>query len=224
MGAHRMTQKYKSKFESNLVKGGNVTDVEFLAVHGLAVRKAAGPAAVADLLGLNEVEVTLALEAAAGKGLVAGARGTFMVAPDGQTWLATQYPIIFASARADGALTAAYERFEKVNTELLALFTDWQMVPSGSTRIPNDHDDKEYDNGIIDRLGDLHERAERVVGRCAEAQPRLSKYLERLEMAYDRVLAGEIDWVSGVRIDSYHTVWFELHEDLLRMLGRTRQE
>ena len=35
---------------------------------------------------------------------------------------------------------------------------------------------------------------------------------------------GEIDWVSGVRIDSYHTVWFELHEDLLRMLGRTRQE
>jgi hypothetical protein len=62
------------------------------------------------------------------------------------------------------------------------------------------------------------------VGRCAQAQPRLSRYLERLEFAYDRILAGEIDWVSGVRIDSYHTVWFELHEDLLRILGRTRQE
>ena len=26
------------------------------------------------------------------------------------------------------------------------------------------------------------------------------------------------------KIDSYHTVWFELHEDLLRMLGREREE
>jgi len=214
----------ETESESNLVKGGNMTDIEFLAIHGLAVRKAAGPAAVADLLGRNEEEVSAALEAAAGKGLVAGARGMFMVAPDGQTMLAAQYPIVFAAAREDGALTAAYERFEKVNTGLLALFTDWQTVPTGSTRIPNDHEDKDYDNGIIDRLGDLHERAERVVGRCAEAQPRLTRYLERLESAYDRVLAGEIDWVSGVRIDSYHTVWFELHEDLLRMLGRTRQE
>lgn len=201
-----------------------MTDVDFLAVHGLAVRKAAGPAAVSDLLGLDEAEVTAALEAAAGKGLVAGARGMFMVAPDGQTWLAAQYPVLYAAAREDGTLTAAYERFEKVNTELLSLFTDWQTVPTGATRVPNDHQDKDYDRRIIDRLGDLHERAERVVGRCAEAQPRLSRYLERLEFAYDRILAGEIDWVSGVRIDSYHTVWFELHEDLLRILGRTRQE
>ena len=201
-----------------------MTDLDFLAVHGLAVRKAAGPAAVADLLGADEAEVTTALEAAVAGGLVAGARGTYMVAPAGQTWLAEQYPVRYAAAREDGALTAAYERFEKVNTDLLALFTDWQTVPTGTTRVPNDHHDKDYDRRIIDRLGDLHERAERVVGRCAEAQPRLGRYLERLEAAYDRVLAGDIDWVSGVRIDSYHTVWFELHEDLLRMLGRTRQE
>jgi len=25
-------------------------------------------------------------------------------------------------------------------------------------------------------------------------------------------------------VDSYHTVWFELHEDLLRILGREREE
>lgn len=201
-----------------------MTDVDFLAVHGLAVRKAAGPAAVADLLGLDEAEVTAALDAAVAAGLAAGARGTYMVAPAGQAWLKEQYPVRFAQAREDGALTAAYDRFEKVNTELLALFTDWQTVPTGTTRVPNDHNDQDYDRRIIDRLGDLHERAERVVGRCAQAQPRLSRYLERLETAYDRVLAGDIDWVSGVRIDSYHTVWFELHEDLLRILDRTRQE
>jgi hypothetical protein len=201
-----------------------MTDLDFLAVHGLAVRKAAGPAAVADLLGAPEADVAAALEAAAAAGRVAGAKGMFMVAPAGQAWLAEQYPIVYADARADGALTAAYERFEKVNTELLALSTDWQTMPAGGARVPNDHSDAEYDQGIVDRLGDLHERAERVVGRCAESQERLGRYLERLANAYDRVLAGDRDYVSGVRIDSYHTVWFELHEDLLRMLGRTRQE
>jgi hypothetical protein len=190
-------------------------DIDFLAIHGLAVRKAAGPAAVADLLGVDEEAVTAAFDALGEQGLVAGARGMFMVAPTGQAWLAEQYPVRYADARQDGALTAAYERFERVNTDLLALFT---------ARVPNDHSDKEYDRGIIDRLGNLHEKAERVVGRCAESEARLSRYLARLESAYDKVLAGDLDYVSGVRIDSYHTVWFELHEDLLRMLGRTRQE
>ena len=202
----------------------DMPDIDFLAIHGLAVRKAAGPAAVADLLGVDEEAVTAAFDALGEQGLVAGARGMFMVAPTGQAWLAEQYPVRYADARQDGALTAAYERFERVNTDLLALFTDWQTIPAGTTRVPNDHSDKEYDRGIIDRLGNLHEKAERVVGRCAESEARLSRYLARLESAYDKVLAGDLDYVSGVRIDSYHPVWFELHEDLLRMLGRTRQE
>lgn len=198
--------------------------MEFLALHGLAVRKAGGPASVAILLGADEADVAAALDAAVAEGRAAGAKGTYMVAPAGQAWLAEQYPIVYASAREDGELTAAYEKFEKVNTELLALFTDWQTMDAGGTRVPNDHSDPDYDRGIIDRLGRMHERAERVVGACADAQPRLRRHLERLDEAYDKVLAGDTDYVSGVRIDSYHTVWFELHEDLLRMLGRTRQE
>jgi hypothetical protein len=102
--------------------------------------------------------------------------------------------------------------------------TDWQTMPAGGGRVSNDHSDADYDQSIIDRLGSLHERAERVIGKAADAQPRVGRYLERLEEAYDKVLAGDRDYVSGVRVDSYHTVWFELHEDLLRMLGRTRQE
>ena len=77
---------------------------------------------------------------------------------------------------------------------------------------------------MIDRLGQQHDRAQRPLGQFAELDPRLGEYSRRLESAYDRVLAGEIDFVSGARVDSYHTVWFELHEDLLRMLGREREE
>jgi len=99
------------------------------------------------------------------------------------------------------------------------------MIPTaGGERIANDHSDADYDAGIVDRLGAQHERAEKVLDRFAELEPRLAVHKQRLDDAYDKVLAGDLDWVSGARIDSYHTVWFELHEDLLRMLGREREE
>ena len=34
--------------------------------------------------------------------------------------------------------------------------------------------------------------------------------------------AGEKDWFTKPTIDSYHTVWFELHENLLATLGIER--
>ena len=202
-----------------------MTDLDLLALHGLAVKKAGGPEAVAAILGADEAGVAAALEAAVEAGRAAGAKGTFMVAPAGREWLDEQYPEAFAEFRADPAATEAYERFERINRKLLELFTDWQMIPAaGGERVANDHSDAEYDHGIVDRLGDQHERAEKVLDSFAELEPRLSIYKERLDAAYDKVLAGDHDWVSAVRIDSYHTVWFELHEDLLRMLGREREE
>jgi hypothetical protein len=152
------------------------------------------------------------------------AKGMFMATPVGRSWLDEQYPVVFADFRANPDATAAYERFERINRELLRLFTDWQMMPAGNERVPNDHSDPDYDHAIIDTLGALHERAHRPLEQFAELDERLGQYLHRLEAAYDKVLAGEKDFVSGARIDSYHTVWFELHEDLLRMLGREREE
>jgi hypothetical protein len=202
-----------------------MTDLDLLALHGLAVRKAGGAEAVAAIVGADEAGVAASLEAAVEAGRAAGANGAFMVAPAGRDWLDEQYPQAFAEFRADPAATEAYERFERINRKLLELFTDWQMVPAaGGERIANDHSDADYDAGIVDRLGDQHERAEKVLDSFAELAPRLSIYKERLDAAYDKVLAGDHDWVSAVRIDSYHTVWFELHEDLLRMLGREREE
>ncbi|MCW2702699.1 MAG: hypothetical protein JWQ37_694 [Blastococcus sp.] len=201
-----------------------MTDLDLLALHGLAVKKAGTPEAVADILGADPAAVGSALQAHVAAGRAAGAKGKFMVAPAGRSWLDERYPEVFAPLRSDDAASAAYGRFERVNRELLALFTDWQTMPAGGERLPNDHSDADYDRSVIDRLGDLHERADKVLARLSALEERLSRYAERLDDAYDKVLAGETDFVSGVRVDSYHTVWFELHEDLLRMLGRTREE
>jgi hypothetical protein len=201
-----------------------VSDVQLLALHGLVIKKAGSAGAVADMLGRPEEPILAALETASADGLVMSARGTFMVTPAGRAWLDEQYPEAFHALRENPAAEDAYARFERINRKLLVLMTDWQMMPAGGERIPNDHSDRSYDAGIIDQLGALHERAQRPLGAFAELEPRLGRYLERLDGAYDRVLGGEHEWVSGVRIDSYHTTWFELHEDLLRMLGRQREE
>jgi hypothetical protein len=40
--------------------------------------------------------------------------------------------------------------------------------------------------------------------------------------AYDRLIGGDVRWLTTPMIGSYHDVWMELHEDLLMTLGLTR--
>jgi hypothetical protein len=201
-----------------------VSDLALLALHGLVIKKAGSVEAVAAVVGESGDAVQGALDAAVQAGHAMGAKGTFMVTPAGRAWLDERYPEAFGAIRSDPAATEAYEQFERINRKLLALMTEWQMMPAAGERVPNDHSDPAYDARIVDQLGDLHERVQRPLGRFAQLEPRLGRYTERLDAAYDRVLAGEREWVSGARIDSYHTCWYELHEDLLRMLGREREE
>jgi hypothetical protein len=52
---------------------------------------------------------------------------------------------------------------------------------------------------------------------------RFADYRARLRAARRRVDDGESEWLTSPRIDSYHTVWMQLHEDLLLALGRDRE-
>ena len=199
-------------------------NTELLALHGLVVKKAAEAEEVARIMGLPADDVTKALEAAVASGDAMGAKGKYMVTPQGRQRLDAAYPEEFADLRGNDDFVAAWQRYERINRELKQLMTEWQTKTVGGEQVPNDHDDPDYDAGVIDRLGELHERADVILGQLTEGVERLGRYRQRLEAAYDRALAGGIDHVSGVRVDSYHTVWFELHEDLLRMLGRQREE
>jgi hypothetical protein len=77
---------------------------------------------------------------------------------------------------------------------------------------------------IIARLGNLHEQVEPILCSLAVSIPRLSIYAAKLLAALEHAEDGEIAWVSNIHRESYHTIWFELHEDLLRIMGRERQE
>jgi hypothetical protein len=199
-------------------------DTSLLALHGLAVKKSGPAEEVARITGLPVNAVVSELQRAQDGGEVLGAKGTFMLTPAGQAKLAGAYATACADVRENSGFQKAYGQFENVNNDLLDLFTRWQTVSRAGTTVPNDHTDPEYDAKLVDELGDIHERVERVLSEFVGAVPRFSIYRDRLAAAYDKVLGGEHDYVSGVRVDSYHTVWFEMHEDLLRVLGRTRDE
>lgn len=195
-----------------------------LALHGLAIKKHGDAAGVAQITGLSEETVTKHLEAAAQAGRVNKAGEKYMLAPTAAISLQSGYSRDFAEQRANAEMNAAYDDFETVNDQVKQLITDWQTMEVGGERLPNDHSDKDYDAAIIDRLGDLHEKAEPVLDRLIAHVPRLKVYKDMLLEALERAEDGAIEWVSDAKIMSYHTVWFELHEDLLRILGRERVE
>lgn len=199
-------------------------DEMHLALHGLAIKKHAGPAAIAGLVGLDLDKLTELLARATATGRSVEVQGGYMLTPAGRMILDGQYSRIYGAVRADVAFVAVYKRFERVNTELKQLITDWQMLEFGGKRVRNDHSNKDYDARVLDRLGALHERYAPILKELVARVPRLAVYGTKLQHALEQAENGAVQWVADVKIESYHTVWFEMHEDLLRILGRQRDE
>lgn len=195
-----------------------------LVMHGLAIKKHATPEDVAGILGLEVEAVRQTLGKLVAANRVVEAKGRYLLAPAARMLLDADYSRFYEEVRADPAFQTGYAGFERLNTVLKQLITDWQTIPVGGERVPNDHNDKDYDSGIIDRLGDLHERVEDVLDQLAGALPRMRIYRDKLASALEKAEDGAIVWVSDAKIESYHTLWFELHEDLLRLMQRDRVE
>jgi hypothetical protein len=195
-----------------------------LVMHGLAVKKHGTPEAIAGILGLDVNEVKAAIARLVEAKRAVEVQGKYALTPPARMALESDYSRLYADLRANPQFKAGYDGFERINGALKQLITDWQTVTVGGERIPNDHGDKDYDRKIIDRLGDLHERAETVLDQLAGALPRIRIYREKLLVALEKAEDGAIAWVSDAKIESYHTLWFELHEDLLRLMGRAREE
>lgn len=130
---------------------------------------------------------------------------------------------LLAAERAplDAAEVAAIHRtFGEVNPVLKQVMTDWQVRPDGTI---NDHADADYDRDVLRRLADLHGRAAPLLRRIAALSPRFALYPVRLARALERIAAGDRGGVAKLIEDSYHTVWFELHSDLLALAGTSAE-
>ena len=95
--------------------------------------------------------------------------------------------------------------------------------PDGA-QVLNDHADPDYDAGVVKRLRAIDDAVQPVCADLADALDRFAHYGPRLAHAIDRLEDGDLDYATKPMIDSYHTVWFELHEDLLATLGIERSK
>lgn len=196
-----------------------------LVLHGVRLKGFAEPAAVAALWALDPDEVEATLVALQDEGLVHRRDGRvsgWSLTPAGRTAHAEVVAEELAAAGVRADVEAAYRRFLEVNPELLGTCTAWQLRQVDGNQVVNDHTDEAYDAGVVDRLRTLHEKAEPIVGDLAATLERFARYPARLAHALGRVETGDVAWFTKPLLDSYHTVWFELHEDLLSTLGLQR--
>jgi len=183
-----------------------------------------GRVRLADLaatLGQDLGDITEIVEQLTASGLLVDDR-TLRISPSGRARLGTLLAEERRGVDSD-AMAAAYEDFGPVNADFKSLVTDWQLK-GGPAGEPNDHDDAEYDAEVLAHLDDVHARVVPIIEAAATQLPRLNAYSAKLLAALDKVKADETTWLARPLIDSYHTVWFELHEELILAVGLTREE
>ncbi|MGH9244367.1 MAG: transcriptional regulator [Acidimicrobiales bacterium] len=151
-------------------------------------------------------------------GTAAGVLSGWSLTPTGR---AETLRLLATEAAATGCrpvVEDSYRRFLALNRPLLETTTAWQ-VRDGRV---NDHSDRRYDQRILDELAAIDAKIEPVLADLTACLDRYRRYRPRLTAALARAQAGERAYVDRPLIDSYHTVWFELHEDLLATLGLER--
>ena len=99
---------------------------------------------------------------------------------------------------------------------------DWHVRPVNGTDVPNDHQDAVYDAGVVARLAGVDAALAPVLTETARLVPRLAVYGARFSDALAAVRRGERAMMAAPNRDSYHTLWFELHQELIDLCGRSR--
>ena len=115
--------------------------------------------------------------------------------------------------------------FHAANDELKQVIAAWQTREVDGDTVPNDHADADYDAAVVGRLRtDVHPAIVPIIDVVASSEPRFARYADRLGGALAAVVEGDGQMVAHPIRDSYHTVWFELHEELIRLSGRNRAD
>ncbi len=197
-----------------------------LVLFALRVRLFAELDAVAERCRLEVAEAEATLHDAAASGLVHhrdGARPGWRLTPHGRTVGAARWRAEAVDGGQLPVITAQYEAFRALNRPFLEVCTAWQ-VRDLDAGIINDHSDPAHDAAVLDDLGELDAQVGPICDRLSASMQRYGWYRPRFAAALGRARLGEIDAVAAPLSDSFHTVWFELHEDLLVTLDIDRAD
>ncbi len=189
------------------------------ALRMLVVRDFRDPASLAAALGCSVEDATGVLGRLVDAGAAEPSAGVFKLTAEGRTKGAA---LMAADTRAWGLdrASAALEAFIALDRRVKAFATAWQLRDGA----PNTHADAAYDAEVLAGLAPLHADVVAWLDGAAAGLPRLAQYGARLAAAAEAVAGGNGKYVASPRVDSYHGVWFELHEDLIILAGRNRAD
>lgn len=115
----------------------------------------------------------------------------------------------------ESPMAAFAEEFGVLDMELKSAVTAWQWAIR--------EEDQESQVKAVERWLEADSRLREAAARAQVPARLFRTCLARLESARERVLDGDPGELSGAQDTSYHSVWFLLHEMLLRTLKRERE-
>ncbi|HET7030252.1 MAG TPA: pyruvate, phosphate dikinase [Candidatus Limnocylindrales bacterium] len=131
------------------------------------------------------------------------------------------------SAWGGDAAGEALDAFVALDRRMKDAVTAWQLRPpasgDGEPQV-NDHSDADYDAKVLATLEQIGVDADVWLAPLETQSRRLNGYRPRLARALELVKGGDQRYVASPRVDSFHGIWFELHEDLIQLAGRTRAD
>lgn len=198
----------------------------FFVLHGLRCLGTVGDDELARAIGIHRGKVTEILRRLHSRGLVdhdPEPFGGWSLTLRGR---ATEHQLTDLEVEESGVrdrLYHYYRSFMRLHTALLGVGHDWEMRPVGDTRMLNNHRDTKYDAEVLSRLVGIHMGTKWVYVELAGLLERFGVYEPRFSFALERALGGENSYVAH-SIDSYQSVWLQLHEDLVATLGISRND
>lgn len=197
---------------------------DLLVLQGLRLKGFADVAPLADSLGLGSAVVEGCLQTMAASDLTRfrdGARRGWSLTAKGRLLNDEMVAEELDHAGLRAEIEGRYRDFLHLNREMLRLCTRWQ-IKDLDAQVLNDHTDEDYDAQVVDDLVQIDAEIQPICADLGGWFQRLGSYGPKLRAALAQLRSGDKDWFTKPTIDSYHTVWFELHEDLLVTLGIDR--
>jgi hypothetical protein len=166
-------------------------------------------AGLATRLALREDAARRALDLVAEQGYAEERPRGFVLTEIGREALADALAAERASVPPDAA-RRLYDAFGHHDRRFKAMVTTWQV--EGRPR------------GASVQLAVFHDEFAPLLSRTVHILPRLSPFPVRFDTALQRAADGDDRYLVHPAVDSYHTIWFELHEELLHLRGTTREQ
>ena len=188
--------------------------LQVLCLKGRATHEALGAAVDAD--------TTAAISELEAAGLVESTKLGYRVTDLGRRRVDELYAQ--ERERAGPVIDDVYESFVPINDDVKQIVTDWQMRQVGGEVTVNDHSDSRHDERVIARLRRTDAKVSTTLAPLSDALNRFDLYPRRLRRALTLVGEGDHSMLAAPLKDSYHTVWFELHEELIILSGRSRAD